>query len=221
MKFSALIFALVAGSAAAFMPMPRTMALKAAPANAALKGGGEKEAALMNAAMDKFKADYPGFAAKGWGPSVKAERWNGRHAMFGWAMIIGTAQAQALGYIPDPTATLDLSVWGGLAQVGGGATISAERAVIMAANMHAFAVGICATFAPLDYMDTLLLEDGEEDEAPAGLMPKFVPGLTPEAEIMNGRMAMMGLIQLVGYSLITSTPILDVVNSWQHVGYGV
>ena len=51
-------------------------------------------------------------------------------------------------------------------------------------------------------------------------MPKFVPGLTPEAEIMNGRMAMMGLIQLVGYSLVTSTPILDVVNTWMPGVYG-
>ena len=37
------------------------------------------------------QAAYPGFAAKGWGPSAKAERWNGRHAMFGWAFIIGKA----------------------------------------------------------------------------------------------------------------------------------
>jgi len=94
MKFSALVIALMAGSAAAFMPAvaPTKFALK--PTQAALKGGGDKEGAMFSSAMDKFKADYPGFAAKGWGPSAKAERWNGRHAMFGWAMIIGTAQVR-------------------------------------------------------------------------------------------------------------------------------
>jgi hypothetical protein len=94
MKFSALVLALVAGSAAAFAPVPRAFALAVKPSQAALKGGGDKEGAMFTSAMAKFKADYPGFSAKGWGPSAKAERWNGRHAMFGWAMIIGTAQVR-------------------------------------------------------------------------------------------------------------------------------
>ena len=129
-------------------------------------------------------------------------------------------QAQAAGFIPDPSATLDLSVWGGLAQVGGGATISTERAVVLVANMHAFAVGLCATFAPLGYMDTLLIEDDEEDEKPAGLIPKFVTGLSPEAEMLNGRLAMMGLVLLLADSLVTGTPVIDVVNTWMPGVYG-
>ena len=136
------------------------------------------------------------------------------------ASLALASQAQAAGFIPDPSVALDLSVWGGLAQIGGGATISTERAVVLVANMHAFAVGLCATFAPLGYMDTLLIEDGDADEAPAGLVPKFVPGLSPEAEMMNGRMAMMGLIQLLGYSMATGTPVLDVVNTWMPGVYG-
>ena len=33
--------------------------------------------------METFKSDFPWLAKYGFGPSVKAERWNGRHAMFG------------------------------------------------------------------------------------------------------------------------------------------
>ncbi len=35
-----------------------------------------------------FQEQFPEFNSYGWGVSVKAERWNGRHAMFGWAFII-------------------------------------------------------------------------------------------------------------------------------------
>lgn len=36
-------------------------------------------------AMEQWKAENPWMAQYGFGPSVKAERWNGRHAMFGCA----------------------------------------------------------------------------------------------------------------------------------------
>jgi len=36
--------------------------------------------------MADFAADFPWLAKYGFGPTVKAERWNGRHAMFGWFM---------------------------------------------------------------------------------------------------------------------------------------
>ena len=41
--------------------------------------------------MDAWKNDYPFLAKYGFGLTVKCERWNGRHAMFGWAFIIATA----------------------------------------------------------------------------------------------------------------------------------
>lgn len=40
-------------------------------------------ASVFEDGMSQFKADYPWLAKYGFGPSVKAERWNGRHAMFG------------------------------------------------------------------------------------------------------------------------------------------
>lgn len=46
----------------------------------------------------------------------------------------------------------------------------------------------------------------------------FVPipgqaGLTAAAEMMNGRLAMLGLIAAVGASLATGQPLLEVVNT--------
>lgn len=49
---------------------------------------------------------------------------------------------------------------------------------------------------------------------PYGLMPAMKPGLTEEAEMMNGRMAMMGLITVTATAFIENKPILDVVNEW-------
>jgi len=164
--------------------------------------------------MDRFKSDYPEFSAAGWGPSAKAERWNGRHAMFGWFFIICTGYAQAHGLIPEPDKLLDLKTYGTLAIISGKETICNERAIIMVANLHCFIVGVMATFAPLGFMDKLLLEDGEADEAPAGVFPPFETGLTAGAELWNGRMAMMGIVTATSYSLITGTPFMDVVNLW-------
>ena len=44
----------------------------------------------MEAGMKRFADDFPWLAKYGFGPSVKAERWNGRHAMFGWFFILLT-----------------------------------------------------------------------------------------------------------------------------------
>jgi len=38
----------------------------------------------------------------------------------------------------------------------------------------------------------LFLRPGEKDEEPAGLVPPLKFGLTKEAEIWNGRLAMLG-----------------------------
>lgn len=208
MKVAALFLAMLAGASAFVshqplraMTAPRT---RAAPVSMS----------VFTNAMEKFKNEYPEFAAKGWGPSAKAERWNGRHAMFGWFFIICTGYAQAHGLIPNADQPLDLKEWGTLATISGKSTITNERAVILIANVHAFMVGICATVAPLGYMDKLLLDDGEVDEEPAGVFPRFSTGLTKDAELMNGRMAMMGLITATGYSLISGMSFMEVVNYW-------
>jgi len=209
MKFTALALALFLGGASAFAPATRAL-----PATRTSVQQNVLPPAVFEEAMTTFKKDYPGFAAKGWGPSAKAERWNGRHAMFGWFFIISTAYAQAHGLIPDASKALDPNVWGGLSRISGGVTISNERAIILIANIHAFMVGLCATFAPLGYMDTLLIEDGDVDEKPAGAFPAFNTGINADAEMWNGRMAMMGIVTATSYSLMTGTPFMDTVNLW-------
>jgi len=164
--------------------------------------------------MGEWKAEYPKFAKFGWGPSTKAERWNGRHAMFGWFVIVASAYAHGHNLIPNADMALDLKQWGTLATISGKSTITNERAVILIANVHALFVSFLAAMAPSSFADQLLLKEGEVDEEPYGLVPPLVTGLTPEAEIMNGRMAMMGLIALVGTSAINQMPMVDVVNEW-------
>merc|ERR1711934_316153 len=87
--------------------------------------------------MGTFKADYPWLAKYGFGPTVKAERWNGRHAMFGWLAIIATGYAKGHGWFPNPDVSLKYEDWGALAQIGFGNYISNERAIIMIAHIHA------------------------------------------------------------------------------------
>jgi len=169
-------------------------------------------ATVFEDGMSQFKADYPWLAKYGFGPSVKAERWNGRHAMFGWLMIAGTAYAKSHGFFPNPDQALAYKDWGGLAQLGFNQYISNERAIIMIAHVHALAVSACAAFGPQVLGDTLTLLDGEADEDPYGV---FIPiagqtGLTPAAEMMNGRMAMFGLIALVMGSVASGKDILEV-----------
>jgi len=63
------------------------------------------------------------------------------------------------------------------------------------------------------YMDTLLIADGEEDEPAAGVFPAFNPGVNPDTELWNGRMAMMGLVATSSYALMTGTPFMDCVKA--------
>ena len=162
----------------------------------------------------QFKADYPWLAKYGFGPTVKAERWNGRHAMFGWLAIIATGYAKAHGFFPAPEQSLTYAQWGGLAQLGFNQYISNERAIIMIAHVHALGVSAAAAFGPQVLGDTLTLLDGEEDEEAYGLFPPFKgqTGLTPAAEMYNGRMAMMGLIAIVSASMASGKDILEVVD---------
>lgn len=165
-------------------------------------------------AMDEYKAEFPFFAERGWGASVKAERWNGRHAMFGFLTLAITGYCKGHGLLPEASEILDISQWGNLASLGDYSGISTQRAVILIAHVHVLLVSVAAAISPFSFQDKLLLEPGEADEEPAGLFPSFSPGLTKDAELWNSRVAMLGVICLVGQSIATKTPILDVMNVW-------
>jgi len=172
------------------------------------------QAAGFEKGMANFQADFPWLAKYGFGPTVKAERWNGRHAMFGWFMILGTAVMQKYGLFPNPDVPLQYKDWGALTQQGFGTFITNERAIIMIAHIHALVVSAAAAFGPQVLGDTLTLLDGEQDEEPYGLFPPLMGqgGLTPAAEMWNGRLAMLGLIALVSTSVVSGLDILDVID---------
>lgn len=185
----------------------------------------------FNEAMKDFEADYPNFASYGWGPSVHAEIWNGRHAMFGWVVLCATAYAKGHGMFVDPDTLLTYKEWGALATLAGdvgdkASFISNERATVLFANAHALAFSLAATLAPSPWVDPLFLDkstmEGEigyeravaRNAQPFGVFPKGPMGLTDTAELMNGRMAMLGLIAVCSTAAIEGKPILDVVNEW-------
>jgi len=171
-------------------------------------------------ATAQWNDEHKELAKWGWGPSVQAEKWNGRHAMFGWFFICATAYAKGHGMIPNPEMALDLKEWGTLATISGKNTITNERAVILLANAHFFAVGLMATICPTAFWDPLLVDPNhprfEELKAqePHGYFPEFSPGINEATEAIHGRLAMVGLIALAGASAIESKPMLDVVNEW-------
>ena len=117
----------------------------------------------MEAGMKRFADDFPWLAKYGFGPSVKAERWNGRHAMFGWFFILLTGFADAHGLIPNAGTPLKYAEWGALTQLGFNEYISNQRAIIMIAHIHALGVSMAAAFGPQVLGDTLTLLDGEVD----------------------------------------------------------
>jgi hypothetical protein len=178
---------------------------------------------VYDAAVKDWEGQFGPLAKWGWGPSVHAEKWNGRHAMFGWVFICATAYAKGHGLIPEPDMLLDLKQWGTLATISGAGTITNERAIILIANAHFFAISLLATIAPLPFGDPLLMDPNhpsydrcvERNANPFGYLPNMkMMGLTEEAEIINGRLAMLGLISLVTATAIFDKPMLDIVNEW-------
>jgi len=177
---------------------------------------------MYEAAQAKWAEEFKPLAKYGWGPSVHAEKWNGRHAMFGWFFICCTAYAKGHGLIPDMDVPLNLKEWGTLATITGKGTITNGRAVILLANAHFFAISLMATICPLPFGDSLLLDPDDEsyeksmarNNEPFGYLPAFKSGLTEEAEMINGRLAMLGLISLIFATAIEQKPMLDIVNEW-------
>lgn len=178
--------------------------------------------AVYEDAVADWSKQFPQFAKYGWGPSVQAEKWNGRHAMFGWFFICATAYCKGHGLIPNPEMLLDFSTWGTLATISGKSTITNERAIILIANAHFFAISLMATICPLPFSDPLLVDPNhplyektvEKNKSGYGYLPAFKGGLTEEAEILNGRLAMVGLFALLVTTVVEQKPILDIVNEW-------
>jgi Chlorophyll A-B binding protein len=178
--------------------------------------------AVIDEAVADWEKQFPAFAKYGWGPSVQAEKWNGRHAMFGWFFICATAYCKGHGLIPNPEMLLDFSTWGTLATISGKTTITNERAIILIANAHFFAISLMAAISPLPFSDPLLIDPNhplyektvEKNKSGYGYLPEMKLGLTEEAEMINGRLAMLGIAALLITTVIEQKPILDIVNEW-------
>ncbi|GAX20607.1 hypothetical protein FisN_3Hh542 [Fistulifera solaris] len=203
----ALLFSLSAASA--FTPSKNVV-----PKVTSIQGANLGAPEIFEDATADWAKQFPAFAKYGWGPSVQAEKWNGRHAMFGWFFICATAYCKGHGLIPDAESLVSFKDWGTLATISGKNTITNERAIILAANAHFFGVSLMATFCPPSQGDTLFTEPTVNQPTGYGYMPKFNMGLTQEAEILNGRLAMLGLMALVVATAVEQKDMLDIVNEW-------
>mmetsp|Transcript_26090 Transcript_26090/g.71863 ORF Transcript_26090/g.71863 Transcript_26090/m.71863 type:complete len:221 (-) Transcript_26090:220-882(-) len=208
-----IVILLLAGAASAFTPLNNKAVSK--PAVSELESSGLTDPGIYEDAIADWEKQFPQFSKWGWGPSVQAEKWNGRHAMFGWFFICATAYCKGHGLIPDPEMALDLKTWGTLATISGKETITNERAIILIANAHFFALSLCATLCPLPFGDPLFYDPSEQKYSEGyGYLPAMKLGLTEEAEIINGRLAMLGLTTLIIDTAVEQKPMLDIVNSW-------
>ena len=143
--------------------------------------------------------------------------------MFVWVVMCACAYAKGHGLIPDADSALNLKECGTLAAISGKETITNERDIILIVNVHAFFVGIAATIAPLPFSDTLLLDPNhpmyewqvERNSKLGGVLPILSKvGITREAELMNGCMAMMGISTCIAYSGIQGQSMIDTRNEW-------
>merc|ERR1719504_543019 len=104
-----------------------------------------QQANPMSSAVAEFAEKAPELASRGLGVTTNAERWNGRHAMFGMFLMTFTAYLKGHGLIPDADKVLDVNQWGPLAYAGMGQVLF---------------VSIVCAFAPLSFQDTLVKEKG-------------------------------------------------------------
>merc|ERR1711918_190123 len=137
---------------------------------------GELENKVFQTAVDGFAEEFPEFWKIGVGPSAQAEKWNGRHAMFGLVVFLATGYAKSHGLIPDPDTLLSIDQWGPLSENGFGTQITNERAIILIAHVHVLMVSIVAAIAPFSFQDKLFLENGEVDAPLPGIIPDFKMG---------------------------------------------
>ena len=122
--YSILLFACLVASCVAFVPNGRITSKT-----------NQLKMSIFDDAVKEFSDSYPQAYKRGWGPTTKAERWNGRHAMFGWVALIATGYAKSHNLIPEPEKLLDMKEWGTLAYIYGG-SITNERAVILVGHLH-------------------------------------------------------------------------------------
>jgi hypothetical protein len=142
--------------------------------------------------------------------------------MFGWFFICASAYCKGHGLIPNADALLEFKEWGSLAIISGKQTITNERAIILIANVHFFFVSLTATICPPAFGDSLLLDPNHpnydamlaRNKEPFGYMPALKLGLTEEAEIINGRLAMVGIAALIMATAVEQKDMLDIVNEW-------
>merc|ERR1719159_216014 len=85
-----------------------------------------------------------------------------------------------------------------------------------------FGVSLMSTICPISFGDPLLLDPTHpsyercmaRNEKPFGYLPEMKFGLTEEAEILNGRLAMFGIFALITATAFEQKPMLDIVNEW-------
>ena len=135
-----LLFALLAG-AMAFTPSRFSVKSK----TPALK------MSVFDKAVKDWAEEYPAPYSVGWGPTTKAERWNGRHAMFGWIALLFTGYAKSHGLIPNPDTLLDLARASGLvgsATLGTLSRISKIRWALVPARWTAWTIRLIDSSRP-------------------------------------------------------------------------
>ena len=139
-----------------------------------------QQANPMSTAVAEFAEKAPELASRGLGVTTNAERWNGRHAMFGMFLMTFTAYLKGHGLIPDADKVLDVNQWGPLAYAGMGQVITNERAIILVAHIHVLFVSIVCAFAPLSFqVATQPLPSRPYPSTAQAATPQPLPGHRP------------------------------------------